>query len=202
MVAVPIFADLTNKTLVQSSKGGAVKPLANAFHQDMLCFSVQPLLIAPLGSQSSTPYEVVDASAFAVTALVTKTDGTTLAGPSTFATVDGTAVAGSIDLNTAAMATAFTSSSTLEVSAYLFLQINDGSTNKTTIQASLTIKRSYITSGTPSELPISSYLTREEQLALFVRWSGNESGKMIELVNGAYKTIIGCNADGSNASDA
>jgi hypothetical protein len=205
VTAIPIFADLTNRKFVANSFGSADAFFASPFHQDKMCLSVQTLMIDPSGVRSSNPYSIVDCSGWAVTVLIVKTaDGTTLAGPAVLGTVDGTAIAGSVDLNTAAMATAFTSGSTTSVDATVYIQFDDGSSNKTTIKYPLTILRSLITSGTPSELPLDSYWTRDEINALFVRWSGNAPGKAITLVddNNVYQTILKANTDGSNASDA
>lgn len=204
MTAIPIFADLTNRKFVANSSGSSDAFFASPFHQDKLCLSVQALKIDPSGSRSAAPYAIVDCSGWAVTVLVTKIDGTVLAGPTVIATADGTAISGSIDLNTAAMVTAFTSSATLSIDAAIYIQFDDGSSNKTTIKGTFTILRSYITSGTPSELPLTSYMSRDEMLAMFVRWSGNAPGKAITLRDSTdtYDLILQCNSDGSNASDA
>jgi hypothetical protein len=201
-VAVEVFADLTNRKFVASSKGGSPKSFASPFHQDKLYLSVQPLEIDSIGAQTNAPYEILDGSAFSLSVLITKTDGTTLAGPATTWTPDGTAKVGSVDLNTVAMATAFVSSATLSIDAYVFMQFDDGANRKTTIQDVLTIKRSYITSGTPSELAIARYPTWEEALAVFVRFSGNPNGSTVTLPSpgGAWKVIVGANDDGSGGA--
>lgn len=203
-MAVDIFADLTNARFVASIKGGSPKAFVSPFHQDKLYLSVQPIDYDSSGAASSNPYEILDGAAFSLSILVTTTAGATLAGPSTSWAVDGTAKVGSVDLNTAAMVTAFTNPATLSVDAYIYFQFDDGANRKTTIQGNFRILRSYLTSGTPSELPIASYLTREECLELFVRWSENEPGKGITLKDSTstYETILKCNTDGSNASDA
>jgi hypothetical protein len=203
-VAAIVYADLTNRLLVASSKGVSQKPLASPFHQDKLYLSIQPLEINPSGALTSDPYTTLDGAGFSLSVLVTTTTGTTLAGPQTSWAVDGQAKIGSIDLNTAAMVTAFTSGSTLYVDAYIYFQFDDGSNRKVTIKSDLRILRSYLTSGTPSELPLETYLTRDECLALFVKWSGNAPGAAITLVDSTdtYETIIKCNDDGSNSSNA
>lgn len=206
-MAVDVFADLTNRKFVASSKGGSPKPFASPFHQDKLYFSVQPLEIDSIGAQTGAPYEVLDGSAFSLSVLVADTSGTTLAGLATSWSPNGTAKIGSIDLNTAAMATAFTSPSTTQISAEIYFQFDDGANRKTTIKDTLTIKRSRITGSTPSELPVDSYLTRAECLALFVKWSGNPAGKKIALsatggADGADDLILGENSDKSFGADA
>lgn len=200
-MAVNVFADLTNGRLAASAKGGDLS-FPSPFHQDKLQLSVQPLDYDSGGAQTSAPYSVLDAAGFSLSVLITKTDGTTLAGPTTSWAVNGTAKLGSIDLNTAAMVTAFTSSATLSVDAYIYLQFDDGANRKTTIKGDLTILRSYLTSGSPSELPIASYLTREECIALFVKFSGNPNGSTLTLPSpdGTRQVILGANNDGSGGA--
>jgi hypothetical protein len=204
--AIQIFADLTNRRLVASTKGSAEKKIDQPnppFHQDKLYFSVQPLIINASGGDSA-PYSLPDAANYSVTVLIVKaSDGTTLAGPMSSWTVDGTAKAGSIDLNTAAMATAIAATPT-GISALIQFQFDDGANVKTTLEQTLAIRRTYITAGTPSELPVASYLTREECIALFVKFSGNPLGASITLrdATDTYDLILKCNTDGSNASDA
>lgn len=200
--AIKVFADLTNSQLVASNKGSSTKPFTDAFHQDKLYLSLQPLAIDPDGIQVSNPYQVLDGSAYAVTVLIVDSTGATLAGPTVFSALDGTARLGSVDLNTAAMVTAFTLAGTLSIDATAYLQFDDGANQKVTIKSPFTIYRSYITAGTPSQLPLASYMTRDEQMAMFVKYANNPDGASIELTNGAYKLIVQCNSDGSNASDS
>ncbi len=199
--AIPIFADLTNRKIVSSSKGGQFL-FQSPFHQDKLYFSVQPISVNPSGGDS-TPYTVLDGANYSVSVIVVTSAGVTLAGPmTTWVTDGGTAKLGSIDLNTSPMATAIAANN--PTSAIIQFQFDDGTNVKTTIEQSLTIKKTYITAGTPSELPVASYLTREECTALFVKFSGNANGSSITLKDstGTYDLILQCNTDGSNASNA
>jgi hypothetical protein len=206
--ATKVFADLTNVQFVASTKGTGPKtsPVSSPFHQDKLYLSIQPLVVEPSGSQTQNPYQVLDASGYSITVLIITADAsaTTLAGPTVMASVDGTAMAGSVDLNTAAMATAFTSSATTSVDAKILVQIDNGSTQKITVSGTLTINRTYITGSTPSALPLPSYLTRDECIALFVKYAGNPPGASVTLTDSTstYQTVWQCNSDGSNASDA
>jgi hypothetical protein len=203
MAATQIYADLTNRIFVASSRGGAPKAFANPFHQDKLYLSIQPLASDPSGAQSSTPFQVLDGAGYSLTVLIVKrSDGSTLAGPVTSWTPDGTAKAGSIDLNTVAMASAF-SGSTASVSAWVQMLFDDGANQKVTLQSDLTINRTYITAGIPSELPTTSYLTREECLALFVKFAGNPNGSTITLPSpaGTYSVVLVANDDGSGGAN-
>lgn len=203
--SIDIFADLTNRSFVASAKGGSKSsPFGSPFHQDKLYLNVQPLNVDAAGSANSAPYSIVDAANFALTILITKTDGTTLVGPITTFTPNGLAKLGSLDLNTAAMVTAFSSPSTASIDAYVYFQFDDGANTKITIRGDFAIKRTYITTGTPTELPLPTYMTRDECIALFVRFAGNPPGSSITLPDSTstYNLILKCNTDGSNASDA
>lgn len=203
-MAADVFIDLTNRKFVASTKGGdRTTAFASPFHQDKLYLNVQPLDYDSGGAQTSAPYAVLDAAGFSLSILVTKTDGTVLAGPMSTWAVNGTAKLGSIDLNTAAMVTAFTVGTVLQLDAYIYFQFDDGANRKTTIKGDLTILRSYLTSGTPSELPLASYLTREECIAIFVKFAGNPNGSTITLPSpsGAYSVVVAANNDGSGGAN-
>jgi hypothetical protein len=201
-VAVSIYADLTNRQFVSNTKGTAAKGFSSPFHQDKLYWSIQPLRQNANGASTSDQMEVLDAAAYAITVLIRTTAGVTLAGPNVFTTIEEQAKVGSIDLNTAAMATAMGSGS--EVSAVVEIQFDDGATEKVTVTGTMTIKRTYLTSGTPSELPLTRYPTWEEALAVFVRFAGNVPGSSITLPDetNTYELVVKCNSDGSNASNA
>jgi hypothetical protein len=207
-VAQDVFVDLTSKKFVATLKGGQTsQPFGEVFHQDKLYLRIQPLDYDSGGVAISTPYEVLDASGYSISLLVTDQASTpaTLSGPATSWSPDGSALVGSIDLNTAAMNTAFTSASS--VATYFWLQITDGTNRKVTIKTAVTIYKSAITSGTPTEYPLDTYLTAAESVALFVKWSGNPAGKKIALskdggADGADDLILGENSDQSFGADA
>jgi hypothetical protein len=205
-VAQDVFVDLTSKKFVATLKGAPTsQPFGTPYHQDILNLTIQPLDYDSGGVATSTPYEVLDASGYSISLLVTKaSDGSTLAGPFTSWTPSGTALTGSADLNTAAMATAVSGlSAGGELSTIFWLRITNGSSRQVTVETAVTIKKSAITSGTPSELPITSYLTREECLALFVRYAGNPDGATITLTSpdGTEEVVLGANDDGSAAAN-
>jgi hypothetical protein len=201
-VAANVFVDLTGKEFVASSKGGEVEsPYGTPFHQDKIHLNIQPLDLSTDGSFSSSPYETLDASGYSISLLVTKAaDGTTLAGPATSWTPNGTALVGSIDLTTAAMNTAVTAlSAGGELATYFWLQISDGNNRKVTLQTSVTVKKSAITTGTPTEYPLEQYLTASECMALFVKYANNPDGATIILTSpdGSEELELGVNDDGT-----
>lgn len=201
-MAEELFVDLTNKRLVASSKGGAEKPLTSPFHQDKISLKIQPLDYSSSGSQSGQPYQVLDASAYSISILVTDTAATpaTLSGPATTWTPDGTALSGTVDLHTAAMDTAFTSVS--ELNTYFWIQISDGSSRRVTIKASVTIYKSAITSATTTEYPAEEVVLRSE-LSQYVRFANNPDGATITLrsPSGTSELILGANDDDSAAAN-
>jgi hypothetical protein len=203
---IPAFADLTNRRL-RGSASGELFTLPTPFHQDKLYLSIQPMALNPGGDESER-FTVLDGNGYSVSVLVTETDGDTLAGPYTSFAVDtsnGTAnppVAGLVNLNTTEMATAFASASTTSINAVLYIKLTGSGGDVTTIKQAITIERTYITSGTPSANPLTEYYTKAEIDAQCVKFTGNPDGATVTFTNGVYSTIFGCNADGSNASNA
>lgn len=198
--AIQIFADLTNRALVVSQKGGPVT-LPNPYHQEKLYISVQPLLKNPTGNDTQ-PYTVVDGAEYALSVAVFKSsDASTLAGPLSSWSVDGTAKAGVLELNTAAMATAMTGQTS--VAAIIEFQFT-GSSGRFTIQQPITIKKQYIVSGTPAALPVAEYVTLAEFEARAVKYSGNAPGRTIALRNAAddAEVILGCDSEGGFTTDS
>ncbi len=197
--AIPLFADLTNRQLVASVKGGPVV-LPSFFHQDKLYLSIQPLSVNPTGGLFAS-YTTLTGSGYSVRVFISTTAGGTLAGPITSFTTDGTAVAGSVNLNTTEMATAFTSGATLSIAALLTIDLENAS-GKWTIEKTITIKRSFLTAGTPVANPTVRYLTEADE-ARFVKYSGNPNGSFIILPNeaGTNSNVIYTGADGAFKAD-
>lgn len=205
MTATNIFADLTNRQLVASSKSAAEKRIdqpSRPGQYDTLYLAIQPMLLTGEGTLDD-PYELIDAANYSVTMLLVKqSDGSTLSGPVSSWTVDETRKVGKLNLNTAAMATAM--SGQTSVACYIEFLFDDGTNAKTTIRQDLTVQKAYITAGTPTEYPLASYLTREECVELFVRWANNENGKTIELKSGdGTKTrVLGVDNDSAPTDES
>lgn len=195
--SIKIYCDLTNRILVASSKGiNEVTKFPSPFHVDELYMSIQPLIQSPDGLVTSQPYSVPDGSGYSLSvALFDVTGATTLAGIASTWTPDGTAKLGSLDLNTAAMATAFTSGGTTQITALLYFQFNDGN-GVTTLFKQITVLRSYLNSGTPSAVAGVRYLTDADE-ARYVKYSGNTAP--IELVcatDATKKNLLYTDTDG------
>lgn len=200
-----VFADLSNAQLVTNANAASlfyIDQPARPGHQDKLRFSVQPMRVNPEESGSEgAAYELLDGAGYTVTILIVKaSDGSTLSGPMSSWSVDGQAKAGYIDLNTAAINTAL--SSATELACIAEFKFDNGSDDITTIRIPFTIQKSYITAGTPSELPLARYPTWEEALAVFVRFYGNPDGSTVTFPNGSHAAVFGCNADGTAKTDA
>lgn len=189
MTAKTIFADLTNRQLVASSKAAAPKRIdspANPGHGDKLYLSVQPLVLSSLPTNEN-PYEVIDAAGYSLVALVVKkSDGTVLSGPMSTWSVYGTTKTGSIDLYTAAMISSIGSALTLE--CVIEFTFSDAANEVTSIAQDLTVRRSYNLPGVVAAVGSLRPLT-EADAALFVRWSGNPNGAVLELPSGPLGTF-------------
>lgn len=204
---IPVFADLSNRRL-RGSAAGELFTLPTPFHEDKLYLSIQPMALNPGGDEANR-FTVLDGNGYSISALVTTTAGATLAGPYTSFSVDtsgGTAnppLAGVVNLNTVEMAAAFTSGSTTSVPAVLYIKLTGSGGDVTTIKQTLTIERSYITSGTPVSNPTVRYLTSEDE-ARFVKYYGNPNGSSINLPNlaGTNSTSLFTRSDGSFAADS
>lgn len=204
-MAQEVFVDLTRKGFVASLKGAPTsQPYGTPYHQDILNLSIQPVDYRSGGVQSSNPYEVLDASGYSISLLITKaSDGSTLVGPVTAWSPIGTALVGSVDLNTGAMGTAtsgLSAGGTLET--IFWLRITNGSTRQATVQTSVTIYKNAIISGTPTELPLTRYATLDD-LNAFVRFANNPPGATVTLTSpsGTSELILGANDDDSAAAN-
>lgn len=208
-MAQRVYVDLSRKKFLANISGGeASQPFGSPFHQDILNLSIQPLDYDSTAiAAGSGQYETLNASGYSISLLVTKaSDNSTLAGPFTTWTPDtnGTALVGSADLNTVAMAAATAALNAGDsLSTIFWLRITNGTSRQVTVQASVTIYKSAITSGTPSELPVTSYLTRDECLALFVKFAGNPNGATITLVSpdGSQEVTYGATNAGAAQAD-
>lgn len=201
-MAQQVFVDLSRKKYVASSSGGDTsQPYGEVFHQDKLHLIIQPLDIRPAGAFTSNQYEILNASGYSISILVTDTASTpaTLSGPATTWTPNGTALEGTVDLHTAAMDTAFTSVNSL--ATYFWIQITNGTDRRVTIKTPVTIYKTAITSGTAAQYPAEEVVFRSE-LSQYVRFSGNPNGSTVTLPSpsGVYKVILGANDDGSGGA--
>jgi hypothetical protein len=199
-----IFCDLSKSAFVASQNSPQLASIAGCFHQDKLTLAIWPLEADATRAANSGPYTQLDPTGWSAQVKVFSTAGTVLASQTSW-TVSGNTLTGSLDLNTANMATEFASSATTYITAIFEVELTDGSGAKFTFQTrSFEIKREYITAGSPTALPLASYPTWDEVLAMFVRFSGNPDGASITLrsANGDYETEIKCNDDGSNASNS
>lgn len=108
-----------------------------------------------------------------------------------------------LTLNTNELNTAIGSSSELST-AFFEIQLSEDGLYRTVYQTGITILASVIDpSGSAVPTPQTNYLTREECIEMFVRWSNNASGKIIDLVSpdGASHRLIGVNNDKSAKDD-
>ena len=201
-VRLKLFNDITNRKFVVRPNDTGEFPFPKVFQEDRVNIEYQPLEINSSGSRI-TPYSVVSVVGLSLTIKIAKaSDGTILASQTSFS-LDTAAnvITGVLDCNTAAMVTAMTGVASVDV--YFEVELADATGSMTVAQVACKIYKEYITAGSPSALPLSSYLTRAECLALFVKFVGNTAGQTIELVSpdGTRFRIVGMNNDGSAQDD-
>lgn len=191
-----IYADFTNGAFVQSNLNAQRVSLPPCFHQDTLRLIVHPLEFDPSRAANLGPYAEITPTGMALIVSIFTTTGTLLASQNTFAVVGDTLV-GAINLNTAAMATAFATVDS--ITAVIEFEFSDADGSITIQSRTLTINREYIVVGAPTITPPDEYYTKAEIDALFVRFSGNPAGNSIELTSpdGTKAVELKCKDDGS-----
>jgi len=104
-----------------------------------------------------------------------------------------------LDLNTTDLNNAIGTADTL--TTYFEIKMSDGGVPRVTYQESITVTSVVIDPSGAAALPTAAinYMTREECLALFVKFVGNAAGATIELPSpdGTRSRVLGCNDNGS-----
>lgn len=195
-----IYADFTEGRLVRSSKDSGYVNFPSPFHEDNLRLVIHPLEFDPSRTPNLGPFAEIDPSGMALTVSIFKSDATLLASQGSWA-VSGNTLVGTLNCNTAAMQTAFASSSTTSIPALIEFEFSDAD-GKVTVQQAITISREYITSGTPAPIPSETYLTESASLSLFVAKAGAAGeGFTLTSPDGTKTIYCYCDNDGVLRSD-
>jgi hypothetical protein len=216
MATREVFVDLQNAQLVAGPRGGGVNSInfPKPFHNDVLGLRFHFLSLNPQSNEFSPldPYLSVDPTGASLTVKIyLATNPFTLlasAGPGAWSLDPAVAncLVGQINLLTVPMQTAIAGLTPLdELATFIELTVGLGDGEQYTVRYSpFPIRIALNVSGAPGVLPADQYYTRAEMEAMFVRFVGNAAGASITLTsgNGVYQTILQCNNDGSNASDA
>jgi hypothetical protein len=201
-----IYCDLTNQAFVRSQRDSTrLASLPGAFHQDKLYLAIHPLEIDPTRTAIQGPYSELDPTGWSASVKIFKTSDATVLASQTVWAVSGTSLVGTLDLNTAAMATEFPASplTTTTITAILEVELTDGNGSKFTFQdTAFVIKREYITAGSPVAVGAARYYTTDEINAMFVRFSGNPDGATITLSKGSREVVLGAGTDGDAQANA
>lgn len=198
-----LFFDIANEAIVTSLTNQGTFTLPAWYHQntkDLRCTFLRLNTTGTFG----TPYTKVPVAGLTLSVKVFSSAGALLASQSTWVADTGAAtLSGVLNLNTSEMATAFTSSATLSISAFIEFKVSEAGGGETTFQQAITIKRQYDVAGSPSATPAATYLTEDQSNARFVRFSGNGDGASITLrsASGTYEVIISVNDDGTFHAD-
>lgn len=199
-----LFFDIANEQIVSSFTNQGPFTFPAWYHQNVKDIRATFLRLNTTG-QFGDPYSKVPVAGLTFSVKLFTSDGATVLASQTAWTEDGGAatLAGTLDLNTTAMATAFTSGSTLSISAILEFKMTEPSGGETTWQTTVTIKRQYDIAGSPSAVPAATYLTEDQINATFVKFSGNPDGASITLrsASGTHQVIISVNDDGTFHAD-
>lgn len=200
-----LFFDIANEEIVASFTNQGPFTLPSWYHQNAKDLRATFLRLNTTGAFGS-PYTKVPATGLSFSAKLFTSDGATVLASQITWTVNATdanALDGVLDLNTAAMATAFTSGSTTSITAILEFKMTETSGGTTTWQRTVTIKRQYDVVGSPVAVAPDTYLTEAQSDARYAKYAGNGAGASITLLSaaGTYQVIISVNDDGTFHAD-
>lgn len=199
-----LFFDIANEKIVSSFTNQGTFTLPSWYHQNVKDIRATFLRLNTTGTFVA-PYVKVPAAGLTLAVKVFTAAGTILASATswTINPTDANALDGTLNLNTAEMATAFTSAATLSITAIIEFKMTEAGGGTTTWQESITIKRMYDVAGTPDPSPTETYLTENQCLARFVQFTGNGNGASITLksADGTHEVIISVNDDGTFHAD-
>ena len=180
-----LFFDIANERIVTSFTNEGPFTIPSWFHQNAKDIRATFLRLNTTGD-FDTPYTKVPAAGLTLSAKLFTSDGATVLASQATWTINATdtnALDGVLNLNTAAMATAFTSGATTSIQAILEFKMTEPSGGETTWQQTITIKRQYDVVGSPVVIPPDTYLTEAQSDARYVHFTGNQNGASITLVS-------------------
>lgn len=209
---IDLYVDLRNRKLVSGVRASAISGggdwiFPKVWHNENLQMRWRFFAYNTSGDPKE-PNTYMNLGGAALTVSIFTTDGaitlaTTAAGGWT-ASTDGNFLTGNLNLNTVNMAAQFapTVPGVLSIIASLEIQLVMADATYA-FRTNITIDKSFIAGATPANITSAGYLTREEALALFVKYYGNPDGATVTLVSpdGLTQGIIGVNDDGSFKMD-
>ena len=168
-----IYANITDGTLVKSTRENTAVRFPNPYHQDNLSLVIHPVEIDTSRTPNQGPFAEISATGLSLKVKIFKADGTTvLASQETF-TADGNTLVGALNLNTAAMSTAITAAAGDITTAIVEFEFTyTDSTSVTIQQRNLTIYKECITTGSPVAIENETYLTEAASRSIFVKRVG------------------------------
>lgn len=206
---IDIYLDLRNRKLVSSSQASGINGAGDwqfprVWNNESLNMRWH-FLELDQSSNPRTPNAIVAVSGLALTVSIFDITGaTTLAttAPGGWtADVSANTLSGQLNLNTGPMATAF--SGVTSINALLEVQIVSA-TGINAFRTQIAIDKSFIASAVPGSITSASYMTREEILAICVKYVGNPDGAGIELISedGTKTGLLYIDNDGVFHGDA
>ena len=197
-----LFNDLANLRLVGSLKDAEDFVLPQWHHQDKIPIVISFLNLNPDGGRYN-PYSLLDISGSSFDVKIFAADGTTVLASQTVWTKDVGArtLSASLNLNTAAMATAFTGNPA-SIAATLLFRLTEADGAITTYARAITILRELNVSGTPVPVDGAVYLTEDQVRALFVKFIGNAGESItIKSADGTKQAVLYVSNDGEFKAD-
>lgn len=173
---ITLYVNADDQILVRSASNPAAYTIPTMFQGDTVPLEFQLLY---RGEQAATQLVTVPSTGYSLQVILVSTSGTTLAYQNTFTDDSSyTLKIGSIALNTAAIDTAISASTTGQITAYLQIKVTytDGTTRTVYFQPTVTIQKTYLTAATTAVPPSETAATESWVQSTFLPRSATSGG--------------------------
>jgi len=173
---ITLYVNADDQILVRSQTNPAAYTVPTMFQGDTVPLEFQLLY---RGEQAATQLVNVPSTGYSLQVILVSTTGTTLAYQNTFTDDSSYALKiGSIALNTSAIDTAITASTSGQITAYLQIKVTytDGTTRTVYFQPTVTIQKTYLTAATTAVPPSETAATETWVRGTFFPKSGTSGG--------------------------
>ena len=173
---ITLYVNADDQILVRSQANPGAYTVPTMFQGDTVPLEFQLLY---RGEQAATQLVNVPSTGYSLQVILVSTTGTTLAYQNTFTDDSSYALKiGSIALNTSAIDTAITASTSGQITAYLQIKVTytDGTTRTVYFQPTVTIQKTYLTAATTAVPPSETAATESWVRGTFFPKSGTSGG--------------------------
>lgn len=174
-------------------------PLGQFFSKNVLSIQVYPLVQNPSAIPTGDPFHQVDVSGLSLVFSIFNSSGSTLLATQSTFTTDATqqTLTGSVDCNTAEMASAVTTDPTQVLIEARFTDSSGVSKNIRAEGSSTVIRKQFNSTGSPTPVAGNTYLTDKETAALYLPKSGVASGSFTMLDASNRRWLFYIDTDGT-----